>query len=105
MIWAGEFGRLPTAEGKAAAGRGHNLNGLTVLLAGVGLKNGYVHGATDEFGYATTKDRLGVLDLMATVLNQLSLDHERLTFNVHATNETLAYAKVTGAGVVRDLFG
>ena len=105
VIWTGEFGRLPTAEGKAATGRGHNPNGFTLLLAGGGLKGGYVHGATDEFGYAATEDRVGVPDLMATVLNQLGLDHERLTFNVHATNETLTDAKVTGASVVRDLFG
>ena len=105
VIWTGEFGRLPTAEGKAATGRGHNPNGFTLLLAGGGLKGGYVHGATDEFGYAATEDRVGVPDLMATVLNQLGLDHERLTFNVHATNETLTDAKVTGARVVRDLFG
>lgn len=104
VIWTGEFGRLPTAEGKAATGRGHNPNGFTVLLAGGGLKGGYVHGATDEFGYAATVDRVGVPDLMATILHQLGLDHERLTFNVHGTNETLTDAKVTGARVVRDLF-
>ena len=103
VIWTGEFGRLPTAEGKAATGRGHNPNGFTLLLAGGGLKGGYVHGATDEFGYAATEDRVGVPDLMATVLNQLGLDHERLAFNVHGTNETLTDAKVTGAKVVRDL--
>ena len=103
VIWTGEFGRLPTAEGKAATGRGHNPNGFTLLLAGGGLKSGYVHGATDEFGYAATVDRVGVPDLMATVLHQLGLDHNRLTFNVHGTDETLTDAKVTGASVVREL--
>ena len=77
---------------------------LRVPLAGGGLKGGYVHGATDEFGYAATENRVGVPDLMATVLHQLGLDHERLSFNVHGTNETLTDAKETGARVVRDLF-
>ena len=103
IIYGGEFGR--TSDSQGAKGRDHNPNGFTALLAGGGLKSGYVHGATDEFGYAATEGRVGVPDLMATVLNQLGLDHERLTFNVHATNETLTDAKVTGARVVRDLLG
>ena len=103
VIWTGEFGRLPTAEGKAANGRGHNPNGFTLLLAGGGLKGGYIHGATDELGYAATEKRVGVPDLMATMLYQLGLDHNRLTFDLHGTEETLTDTKVTGAKVVRDL--
>lgn len=100
VIWTGEFGRLPTAEGGAATGRGHNPNGFTLLLAGGGFKGGYVHGATDEFGYAATENRVGVPDLMATLLHQLGLDHKRLMFNVHGSDETLTDSKVTGAKII-----
>ena len=101
VIWTGEFGRLPTSEG--GTGRGHNPHGFTLLLAGGGLRGGYVHGATDSFAYAATKNRVGVPDLMATVLHQMGLDHNRLKYNVHGIDETLTDARVTQASVVRDL--
>ena len=101
VLWTGEFGRLPTSEG--GTGRGHNPHGFTLLMAGGGLKGGYVHGATDPFAYAATEDRVGVPDLMATLLHQLGLDHNRLKFNVHGINETLTDARVNNATVVRDL--
>ena len=101
VIWTGEFGRLPTSEG--GTGRGHNPHGFTLLLAGGGVKGGYVYGATDPFAYAATENRVGVPDLMATVLHQLGLDHKRLTYNVHGIDETLTDARVNGARVVREL--
>ena len=101
VIWTGEFGRLPTSEG--GTGRGHNPHGFTLLLAGGGLRGGYVHGATDSFAYAATENRVGVPDLMATVLHQTGLDHNRLKYNVHGIDETLTDARVTQANVVRDL--
>ena len=101
VLWTGEFGRLPTSEG--GTGRGHNPHGFTLLMAGGGLKGGYVHGATAPFAYAATEERVGVPDLMATLLHQLGLDHNRLKFNVHGINETLTDARVNNATVVRDL--
>jgi hypothetical protein len=62
------------------AGRDHNRYGFTMWLAGGGTKGGYVHGATDEFGFKAVQDRVHVHDLQATVLHILGLDYERLTY-------------------------
>jgi uncharacterized protein (DUF1501 family) len=86
VIWGGEFGRTPTVElsqgekVSPTAGRDHNHHGYTMWLAGGGTKGGYVHGATDEFGFKAVQDRVHVHDLQATVLHLLGLDHERLTY-------------------------
>ncbi|MEM9643488.1 MAG: DUF1501 domain-containing protein [Planctomycetota bacterium] len=78
VLWATEFGRTPTKEGKN--GRGHHRDCFSVWLAGGGFKGGYVHGVTDEIGKYTTENPVEVHDLHATVLHQLGMDHERLTF-------------------------
>ena len=78
VIWGGEFGRLPTHQG--SKGRDHNPFGFTMWLAGGGVKGGHVHGATDEFGYRAAEKKVHVHDLHATVLHQLGIDHERLTY-------------------------
>ena len=87
VIWGGEFGRTPTVElptpGSNAGkinGRDHNHHGFTTWLAGGGAKGGYVHGATDEFGFAAAEDKVHVHDLQATILHLLGFDHEKLTF-------------------------
>ncbi len=77
--WGGEFGRTPYAE-KNGTGRDHNPNGFTVWLAGGGLKKGFAHGATDEFGHKAVQDKVHMHDLHATLLHLLGLDHERLTY-------------------------
>lgn len=87
VVWGGEFGRTPTVElPKAGAnagtisGRDHNHYGFTMWLAGGGVKGGYVHGATDEFGFQAVENRVHVHDLHATILHLLGFDHERLTY-------------------------
>ncbi len=77
--WGGEFGRTPYAE-KNGTGRDHNPNGFTTWLAGGGLKKGFAHGATDEFGHKAVQDKVHMHDLHATLLHMLGLDHERLTY-------------------------
>ena len=77
--WGGEFGRTPYAE-KNGTGRDHNPNGFTVWLAGGGIKPGLAYGATDEFGHKAVADKVHMHDLHATILHQLGLDHERLTY-------------------------
>ena len=77
--WGGEFGRTPYAE-KNGTGRDHNPGGFTVWLAGGGFKAGHAHGATDEFGHMAVEGRVHMHDLHATILHQLGLDHERLTY-------------------------
>ena len=61
-------------------GRDHNPYGFSVWLAGGGIKGGTIVGATDEFGYAAVEDKKSINDLHATVLHQLGLNHEKLTF-------------------------
>ncbi len=78
IVWSGEFGRTPWSEG--AKGRDHHSRGFTSWLAGGGVKGGYVHGATDQFGCVAVDKPVHVHDLHATILHLLGLDHERLTF-------------------------
>lgn len=88
VIWGGEFGRTPTVElptpGSNAGkinGRDHNHYGFTTWLAGGGVRGGYVHGATDEFGFQAVEKKVHVHDLHATILALLGFDHEKLTFH------------------------
>jgi hypothetical protein len=78
VVWGGEFGRTPTAEG--TDGRDHHPHGFTMWMAGGGVKGGLVHGATDEFGWAAVQHKVHVHDLHATILHLMGLDHERLTY-------------------------
>ena len=78
IVWAGEFGRTPYAEGPD--GRDHNPYGFSVWLAGGGIKGGTTYGATDEIGLHAVENRSTVYDLWATVLHQLGVDHEALTY-------------------------
>lgn len=87
VIWGGEFGRTPTVElpqpGSNAGkinGRDHNHHGFSMWLAGGGVRGGYVHGATDEFGFQAIEKKVHVHDLHATILWLLGFDHEKLTF-------------------------
>ena len=87
VIWGGEFGRTPVVElptpGSNAGkvnGRDHNHHGFTMWMAGGGVPGGYVHGATDEFGFKAVDKRVHVHDLHATILALLGFDHERLTY-------------------------
>jgi hypothetical protein len=83
VIWGGEFGRTPFSQnGKVdeSYGRDHNANCFTMILAGGGFKAGLNYGETDEFSYKVIRDEVSVHDLHATMLNQLGIDHKRLTF-------------------------
>ena len=85
VIWGGEFGRTPTADGndvasKKGIGRDHHPSGFTVWMAGGGANPGTVYGATDDFGGVAVHDQLAVPDLHATILHLLGFDHERLTY-------------------------
>jgi len=81
VVCAGEFGRTPVAQiDRGPPGRDHNPHGYTVWLAGGGVKPGFSHGATDDFGYLAVQDKVHMHDLHATVLHLLGLDHEKLTY-------------------------
>ena len=78
VVWAGEFGRTPFAQGKN--GRDHNQFGFTVWLAGGGVKPGTIYGATDDWGYKAIANRTEIHDLHATMLHLMGVDHTRSTF-------------------------
>ncbi|MBI1904406.1 MAG: DUF1501 domain-containing protein [Planctomycetia bacterium] len=101
VLWSGEFGRLPVSQN--GQGRDHNRNAFSLIVAGGGFKSGHVHGTTDEVGYKAAEGRVTVPDLHATILHQLGLDHERLTFRHHGSDETLTDARVSDAQVVREV--
>ncbi len=101
VMWTGEFGRLPVSQG--ADGRDHNRRGFSLWLAGGGFKGGYVHGATDDFGYAAVKDVVTVHDLHATLLTTLGLDHRALAYPHEGRPTSLTDAEVTKARIVPEL--
>lgn len=80
IVWTGEFGRQPTAEYEKGTGRDHNSYGFTSWLAGGGIKGGVSYGATDELGSAAVENKLHVRQLHATILNQLGLDPNVLSY-------------------------
>jgi hypothetical protein len=80
VVWGGEFGRQPTAEYEKGTGRDHNSYGFTMWLAGGGIRPGISVGKTDELGSAAVEDRLHVKHLHATMLYQLGLDPNRLSY-------------------------
>ncbi len=80
VVWGGEFGRQPTAEYASGTGRDHNSFGFTVWMAGGGIKGGVSIGETDELGSSAAVDRFHVRRLHATILNQLGLDPNNLTY-------------------------
>jgi hypothetical protein len=99
VLWGGEFGRTPTAE--AGNGRDHNPEGFTMWMAGGGVKAGFKHGATDDYGYFALEGKVHIHDLHATILHLLGLDHEKLTYRYAGRNFRLT--DVAGE-VVHEIF-
>ncbi len=77
IIWGGEFGRTPMAQGD---GRDHHIKGYSMFLCGGGIKPGITYGNTDDFGYNAQENVVHVRDLHATMLHQLGINHEKMTF-------------------------
>ena len=92
VIWGGEFGRTPMNEernGSKLLGRDHHPNCFTMLLAGGGIKPGFVYGETDEFGYNVARDKVSVRDLQQTILHQLGLDAHKFGYPYLGLNQRL----------------
>ena len=89
VVWGGEFGRQPTAEYAQGSGRDHNAYGFTMWMAGGGIKGGVSIGATDELGAAAVERPLHVKHLHATILNQLGLDPNRLSYFYNGLDQKL----------------
>jgi hypothetical protein len=79
VLWGGEFGRTPMAEG-GNDGRDHHPNAFTYWMAGGGIKAGLSLGRSDDFGFNVVEDRVHVHDLHATLLHLLGFDHTKLTY-------------------------
>ncbi|WDE99043.1 DUF1501 domain-containing protein [Lentisphaera profundi] len=104
VVWGGEFGRTNYCQGKLTRenyGRDHHPRAFTMWMAGGGVKPGIVHGETDEFGYNVVKDGIHINDLNATILNQLGIDHNRLTYKFQGLDFKLT--GVEGANIVKDI--
>lgn len=101
VMWTGEFGRLPVSQG--TDGRDHNRHAFSLWLAGGGFRQGYTHGATDDFGYKAVEDVVTVHDLQATLLDAFGIDHRQLTYPHDGREASLTDAEVTKARVVREL--
>ena len=79
VAW-GEFGRTPAGQSAKGDGRRHNNRGYSMWMAGGGIRGGMRYGATDEFGDTAIKGKIHIHDLHATMLHQLGLHHEKLTY-------------------------
>jgi len=97
VLWSGEFGRLPVSQGKD--GRDHNRHAFSLWVAGGGFKSGYVHGATDEFGYRSVENVVPVSNLHATLLHTMGIQHRGLTFPHEGREASLTDFEVTDARV------
>ncbi|MCC6154987.1 MAG: DUF1501 domain-containing protein [Candidatus Hydrogenedentes bacterium] len=103
VIWGGEFGRTIYSQGTLTAtdyGRDHHPKNFAIFMAGGGIRPGMTYGETDDFSYNVVSNPVGVHDLQATILNQLGLDHERLTYPYQGRRFRLT--DVSGV-VVRDI--
>ena len=83
VIWGGEFGRTPYAQGDANRdkyGRDHHGKAFSIWMAGGGIKGGMTHGTTDDFGFNVVENPVHIHDLQATIMHCLGIDHTRLTF-------------------------
>jgi hypothetical protein len=101
IVWGGEFGRQPTAEYAKGTGRDHNAYGFTMWLAGGGIKGGVSVGTTDELGSAAVEKPFHVRNLHATILHQLGIDPDRLTYFYAGLDQKLV--GVEGAAPIREI--
>lgn len=106
IVCGGEFGRTIYSQGKLTKdnhGRDHHGRCFTTWMAGAGIKRGFDYGETDDYCYNIVKDPVHIRDLNATILNQLGVDHNRLTFRFQGLDQRLT--GVEPARVVKELLG
>ncbi|MFM8471649.1 MAG: DUF1501 domain-containing protein [Limisphaerales bacterium] len=89
VLWGGEFGRSPEAE--SGKGRDHHNLGFSMWLAGGGVKGGTVVGATDAIGMRAVERPYHFRDLHTTILHQLGLEQNHLTYPHLGRNERLTF--------------
>ena len=102
IVFAGEFGRTPMAQGnKGPVGRDHHNKAMTIWMAGAGVKRGLVYGSTDDLGYAAQENVTTVHDVHATMLHQLGIQHDAFSFKFQGLDARLS--GVEGAKVIKDV--
>jgi hypothetical protein len=102
IVWSGEFGRTPMAQGnKGPVGRDHHNKAMSMWLAGAGIKRGLVYGSTDDLGYSAMENVCTVHDLHATMLHQLGIRHDAFSFKFQGLDARLT--GVEGAKVIKDI--
>jgi uncharacterized protein (DUF1501 family) len=102
IVWSGEFGRTPMAQGnKGPVGRDHHNKAMSIWLAGAGIQRGMVHGSTDDLGYAAVENVCTVHDLHATMLHQLGIKHDAFSFKFQGLDARLT--GVEGAKVIQSI--
>ncbi len=92
IVWGGEFGRTIYSQGKLTPdnhGRDHHGRSFTMWMAGAGIKRGFEFGRTDDYSYNIVENPVHIRDMSATILHQLGIDHERLTFRYQGLDQTL----------------
>ena len=92
VIWGGEFGRTIYSQGKLTKdnhGRDHHGRAFTIWMAGAGIKRGFEYGQTDDFSYNIVKDPVHIRDMNATIMHQLGIDHNRLTYKYQGLDQRL----------------
>ena len=95
VIWGGDFGRTPMAQGD---GRYHHIKGFSMWMAGGGIQGGISHGETDDLGLKASVDKVTIHDLHATILHQLGVNHEQLSYSINGLDVKLT--GVEGARVI-----
>lgn len=106
VIWGGEFGRTIYSQGKLTKdnhGRDHHGRAFTIWMAGAGIKRGFEYGKTDDFSYNIVQDPVHIRDMNATILHQLGIDHNRLTFKYQGLEQRLT--GVEPSRVVTEVLG
>ena len=106
VIWGGEFGRTIYCQGKLTRenyGRDHHPRCFPIWMAGGGVKGGIVHGETDDFSYNVVKDPVHILEINATILHCLGIDHERFTYRYLGLDQRLT--GVEKANVIKEMVG
>ena len=104
VIWGGEFGRTIYSQGKLTPtdyGRDHHPRCFSLWMAGGGIKDGVVHGETDEFSYNIVRDPVHVRDFQATILHLFGIDHDRFTYKYQGLDQKLT--GVEKARVVKEI--
>ena len=92
VVWGGEFGRTIYSQGELAKdnhGRDHHGRCFTIWMAGAGIRPGIEYGKTDDHCYNIIENPVPIRDMNATILNQMGVDHNQLTFRYQGLDQKL----------------